>query len=157
MVDKTMTLSIRPMSVEDTERVLEIWLDASILAHDFIAATYWRSNLSAMRDIYLPHAQTSVLYKKSLDHSSESIKGFISMVEERIAALFVDPHCWGSGYGSQLLAQAKELHPKLTLSVYKNNKRAVTFYRKHGFVVENEINDESTGQPEFSMRWKPLM
>lgn len=147
--------TVRPIFPEDIARILEIWLKASILAHDFIPAAYWQSNLAAMRDVYLPQSQTWVLCETTSDDPQpESIKGFLSLVDNRLAALFIDPHHWSNGDGSRLMAKAKQLHSELTLSVYKDNKRAVAFYKSHGFIVENEATDENTGRQEFSMRWE---
>jgi len=37
----------------DINHVLDLWLDASIKAHDFIPEAFWREQLGAMRD-HLP-------------------------------------------------------------------------------------------------------
>ena len=52
---------IRPYHANDANAVLDIWLTASLQAHAFIAESFWRDQLAAMRDIYLPQAETLVL------------------------------------------------------------------------------------------------
>jgi len=36
---------IRKLESRDIERVLEIWLEASVKAHDFIDKSYWESQI----------------------------------------------------------------------------------------------------------------
>lgn len=36
----------------ETDRIIQIWLNASRLAHDFIPFEYWISHVSDMRNIY---------------------------------------------------------------------------------------------------------
>ena len=45
---------IRSYNSQDTDRVIRIWLEASILAHHFIPAMYWIEKQEDMRNIYLP-------------------------------------------------------------------------------------------------------
>ncbi|WP_254203296.1 hypothetical protein [Aeromonas sp. FDAARGOS 1411] len=48
---------IRPLSATDLDAAVELWYQASVQAHDFIPATFWREQQAAMRDIYLPASQ----------------------------------------------------------------------------------------------------
>ncbi len=43
-------MQIRPFTPADTEAVLAIWLEASLLAHHFIEHAYWHANLAPMRE-----------------------------------------------------------------------------------------------------------
>ncbi|NMV23502.1 GNAT family N-acetyltransferase, partial [Vibrio parahaemolyticus] len=45
---------IRKYNENDMDSVLEIWLNASVKAHDFISAEFWESQLENMRNIYIP-------------------------------------------------------------------------------------------------------
>ena len=51
---------IREYQEADLERVLEIWLSASIKAHSFIEAEFWESKVSDMREMYIPASETFV-------------------------------------------------------------------------------------------------
>ena len=42
---------IRPMTPDDIETVGEIWLAASIIAHHFVDADFWRSDLKAISKV----------------------------------------------------------------------------------------------------------
>ncbi len=62
---------IRKATPHETERIIQIWLDASRLAHDFIPFQHWVNHAQDMRNIYLPQATTFVY---ALDNE---ITGFI--------------------------------------------------------------------------------
>ena len=57
------------------------------------------------------------------------------------------------GIGKQLLDQAKAVRPSLTLSVYRKNSRAVSFYQREGFSVLSQETDSGTGEMELVMAW----
>mgnify|MGYP000891905129 CR=1 FL=1 len=80
---------IRRFEISDTEAIIKIWLDASIIAHNFMDANYWRGKADDMRNIYLPSATTYVY------EDSRKILGFIAMVDNYIAAVFVLPNYKG--------------------------------------------------------------
>jgi len=39
---------IRKFEPRDMDRLLDIWLSASIKAHDFIDASFWQANIEAI-------------------------------------------------------------------------------------------------------------
>ncbi len=136
---------IRGFEQADMGQVLKIWLEASIKAHDFISREFWESNVGAMRDVYLPAAETYVYEDEG------AVRGFLSLCGDTIAALFVAPAYQGMGIGRQLMAQAKQTPQRLNLTVYKENQKSVAFYTTCGFRVEREQIDEHTGHPELVM------
>ena len=138
---------VRTFEQQDMERVLDIWLRASIKAHDFIGASYWQSNIAAMREIYIPASETFVIEKES------TVQGFCCLLDSQLAALFVDPDNQGHGLGKQLLEHVKSLRDELTLSVYKENSRSIVFYQSQGFVVIKEQIDAHTGHAEYLMTY----
>lgn len=164
---------IRPARPDETESLIKIWLDASLIAHSFISPAFWREQTDAMRHHYLPSARNWVYVA---DDTGELL-GFISLLnrtgrmgrpaclagpggglssffrgkENYIAALFVSPRRQREGIGSRLLAAAMAARPSLELSVYVENAGAVAFYRRHGFRVMQTGRDEATGQPEYRM------
>lgn len=137
---------IRIFQQNDIESILEVWLAASIEAHDFMAPDYWESKLDDMRNIYLPASETYVY------DSDGNLEGFISMYENNIAALFVRPAVQKQGIGSELIQFVKTRYKELSLCVYKSNERSISFYRKHGFQVVCEQIDEHTNHPEIKMK-----
>ncbi len=137
---------IRKLKPTDIESILTIWLNASTKAHDFVSAEFWKSQVSNMRDIYIPVSDT---YEKNGD-----ILGFYSLYEDMLAAIFVAPEHQDKGIGTELIAHVKSHRSVLTLSVYKANQASYEFYLKQGFLVISEQVDEHTGYPEYTMKWE---
>lgn len=140
---------IRDLLPSDMEAVLDIWLHASIKAHAFISPLFWESKVADMREIYLPASITYVYEEEGL------VKGFVSLYEDTVAALFVAPAYQGNGIGKNLLNKAKSLRQRLTLTVYRDNKKSVAFYEGCGFVATAEKVDEHTDQREIVMQFNP--
>nr|WP_297306664.1 N-acetyltransferase [uncultured Flavobacterium sp.] len=139
---------IRPFEKKDTDSVLEIWLNASVISHDFIPQSYWLEKINDMRDIYLPQSNSYVIEENNF------VVGFISLVENYIAAIFVHPISQGKGFGKKLLQHAKELYPELILNVYSKNKKSIAFYISQDFLIKNEQIEENTGELETVMEYK---
>ncbi|WP_044497815.1 N-acetyltransferase [Pseudomonas saudimassiliensis] len=138
---------IRDSQADDIDAILDIWLSASIQAHDFIDSSFWISKVGDMREIYLPASQTRVY------EAAGKVLGFYSLYEDTLAAIFVAPGSQGQGIGSVLLADAKTQRPRLQLMVYKENAPSIQFYEKHGFTVAGEQTDEHTGHAELLMEF----
>ncbi|MFU0790621.1 N-acetyltransferase [Virgibacillus proomii] len=141
-------MKIRTYKADELDRLVNIWYEGSLLAHDFIEQNYWKSQQKAMRETYLPMAETYVITEEN------KVVGFISMVDNYLAALFVDYQYQGKGYGKRLLHFIKEKREQIDLKVYQKNKRAVSFYLKNGFELCEELFDELTVEKEFLMKWK---
>ena len=137
---------IRKFEHKDLEEIMKIWLDTNIQAHDFIPSDYWKNNFNSVKRM-LPDAEIYVYEEKG------NVKAFIGIDSGYIAGLFVSYDMQSNGIGKQLLDQAKQLYPNLSLSVYKKNQKAVHFYRREQFVVKQEQMDENTGEAEYLMTW----
>ncbi|MEZ8821928.1 MULTISPECIES: N-acetyltransferase [Vibrio] len=136
---------IREYNPADIEVVLDIWLTASIKAHDFVAPEFWESQVGNMRDIYIP---ASITYVYQVDGE---VCGFYSLYEGILAAIFVSPQHQGCGVGKQLIQHAKLECPNLSLNVYKENQATIEFYLSQGFSIVSEQTDEHTGHQEYTM------
>ena len=51
---------IRDLKQKDIDKVMKIWLESTIKAHDFIPKKYWQDNFNAVKDIYIPQSKTYV-------------------------------------------------------------------------------------------------
>jgi putative acetyltransferase len=100
-----------------------------------------------MRDTYIPASETYVY------EEDEGIKGFFSLCESTLAAMFVAPAHQGKGIGRMLIQKAKELRSDLTLRVYTDNEKAVQFYEMCGFKPVSQEVDEHTGHAELLMKF----
>ncbi len=133
----------------DIETVGEIWLTASIQAHDFVPEEFWRSELIAKTTEILPHPDTEGF----VFEQSGTIDGFITLCGTHVGCLFVRPGKQGNGIGASLLRHAKHDHAELDLTVYKQNRRATSFYKREGFLFAGESLCQFTGCEEYAMRW----
>lgn len=139
---------IRTYRETDLEEMIRIWYDASIIAHPFMPSSFWASHKSVMKEKYLPLAENYVFEQEG------KVMGFISLVGEKVCALFIAPEAQGKGTGKALLEHAKVLKGRLSLKVYRDNKRAIIFYEKIGFKATDEEVDEYTGCVQVLMEWE---
>ena len=113
---------IRDLKQKDIDKVMEIWLESTIKAHDFMPEKYRQDNYNAVKDIYIPQSKTYVY------EEGEEIKGFISILnDDFIGALFVSPNEQGKGIGSKLIECANGKFDNLKLAVYKQKSKIGAF------------------------------
>lgn len=136
---------IRVFKETDLNSIMKLWLETNISAHDFIHEKYWRSNYEQVRQM-MPEA-TIFVYEEN------SIKGFTGLSGNYIAGIFVETNNQSKGIGKALLDHIKGINKELFLHVYKKNKRAVKFYLREGFTIENEQIDINTNETELAMKW----
>ncbi|RVU54523.1 GNAT family N-acetyltransferase [Anaerosphaera multitolerans] len=136
---------IRNFENMDIERVMEIWLQTNIKAHNFIEENYWVGNYDLVR--YL------MLQAEIMVYDDGEIKGFIGLKDSYIEGIFVDFNYQNNGIGKKLLNEVKDKNNILNLSVYAKNKRVVNFYMGEGFKIVGENIDKSTGELEYLMRY----
>lgn len=139
---------IRAFRESDLTAVMQIWLDTNIKAHNFIPEKYWTDNYAMVKDM-LPQAEIYV-YE---DDDSNYIDGFIGLMDNYIAGIFVKEAVQSKGIGKHLLDYVKEIKLNLSLNVYQKNTRAVFFYQREQFMIQAESIDDSTNEKEFLMSW----
>lgn len=140
-------MNIRKNQEKEIDKLVNIWYEGSIIAHHFIGQDYWKLQQKEMKEKYLPMAENYVIC------NDKEVVGFLSMVDNYLAALFIAAQQQGEGYGKNLLKFIKERRENIHLKVYKKNNKAVQFYLKNGFVVKEELVDEQTAEEEFLMEW----
>ncbi len=134
----------------DREAITDLWLQASILAHSFLPRDFWVSRAEDMRSVYLPNSETWVKIQDN------TVKGFASLVDDHLAALFVHPSAQDRGLGRELVDFVQGKRQSLFLSVYSENHRAVCFYRRSGFHLVEERQDAHSGHLELVMAWSSV-
>ncbi len=140
-------MNIRKLETKDIDTVVELWYEVSVVAHDFISSDYWKENKEVIAKIYLPASETY------LSVEGEKIVGFVAMVENYLAAIFVDNKMQGNGVGKKLMSFIKENRANIQLKVYKKNSKSVEFYKKQDFSIVSENKEEETGEYELLMEW----
>ena len=98
-----------------------------------------------------------ILPKKEIyvyeDDNTNQINGFIGLMDNYIAGIFVRAAEQSKGVGTGLLHTVMKSRDNLRLNVYKKNMRAVSFYQHYGFKIINQGIDESTSEEEYTMEW----
>lgn len=138
---------IRKFQKADTGQVMQIWQNGNEEAHFFIPKEYWQSNFSMVQE-QLVQADVFVYV------TDEKIQGFIGIMDDYVAGVFVDGKYRSQGVGKQLLDYVKRRYCSLSLGVYQKNKRAVNFYLREGFSIVSKELDEATEEMEYTMVWK---
>ena len=139
---------IRKFEARDLDAVMQIWLHGNLDAHAFIAASFWTEHFEMVHDL-LPQAE---LYVHENENTGQ-IDGFIGLTENHIEGIFVAKSARSKGIGRALLEYAKSRRPRLDLSVYQKNERALAFYRREQFIVQSEGIDEDTNEADIQMLW----
>lgn len=138
---------IRNFKNSDIERIMELWLKTNVGAHSFVKEEYWKDNFDTVREM-MPNATIYIWEEEG------TIQGFIGLINNYIAGIFISDLKQSKGIGLYLLNYVKKNNDSLSLKVYKKNSRAVKFYLREGFNIVNEGVDENTGEEEFSMYWE---
>lgn len=148
-IDKGEHFMIRKLRKTDINRIAEIWLDTNIKAHHFISAQYWKDNFETVKEM-LVQAEVYVY------EDTQKIQGFIGLMDDYIAGIFVCSEAQSCGIGRQLLDFVKKHKQQLRLSVYQKNIRAIKFYQRENFIIQSEHTDKHTGEKEYIMLFHTL-
>lgn len=70
------------------------------------------------------------------------IKGFVQVDKTEIIKLYVDTFFQKEGIGSKLIQYVIDKHHVDNLWVLEKNRKAITFYNRHGFFFEGEMKFE---------------
>lgn len=138
---------IRKSRTDDINSIMAIWLESNIEAHDFIPEKYWQSNYKDVKEA-INEAEVTIY-----EENGEVI-GFIGIVNDYIAGLFVRADRRSRGIGEKLINEVKKNHITLSLDVFLENMSAVKFYMKEGFKVIDKKKNRDTGFDEYYMEWK---
>ena len=137
---------IRKFEKKDLDEVMSLWLHVNIEAHSFIEEDYWKKNYEMVRKL-IPNAEVFVA------EENHQIHGFIGLIDDYIAGIFVKAEEQSKGIGSELLHTAMEVKNHLHLNVYRKNTGAVKFYQRCGFIIVSQEIDKDTSEEEYSMEW----
>lgn len=138
---------IRKFKKDEIDQIANLWLETNISAHNFINENYWKAQFDNVKEM-LPQAELFIY------EEDEELQGFVGVIDNYIAGIFVSKNIQSKGIGKSLLDHVKTLRNELSLSVYKKNERAVKFYIREGFVIKEQKVDENTSEIEYLMLWK---
>lgn len=138
---------IRKFNEFDLKRVMRIWYDGNLEAHDFIEKEYWDRNFGYVKRA-LSEAEVYVY------EINGYVAGFVGIDDGYLEGLFVDKEYRGLGIGTKLVNYIKEKYDFFTLHVFENNYGAVTFYENRGLIKKEESVHEDLGEVEYLMYYR---
>ena len=103
---------IRKHEEADLDILLNIWEDASTLAHPLLDSIFTEKVKVDMRKLYLPNSNTWIF------EENKTAIGFISMLGNEIGGLFVNPKNQSKGIGTSLVNYVAQMHPVLEVEVF---------------------------------------
>ena len=116
---------IRRFEEKDISSVMQIWLDSNLEAHSFIAESYWKNKYEAVEKMILK----AEIY---VSEDSNGINGFIGLIDNYIAGVFVKKGKRSKGIGKQLIDFVKCQYNNLTLDVFVKKYQSSRFLYKRG-------------------------
>jgi putative acetyltransferase len=137
---------IRTFADADLEQVLDVWYEASIVAHSFLPAEFFVAERRALADRWLPAADTFVY------EVDGRVGGFASLVDDELGGLFVHPDHQRRGIGRALVDHARSLRTTLEVDVFAENEDGVRFYLAYGFEPVGTDLDPLTGHQRRRLR-----
>lgn len=138
---------IRKYRDTDLSAVLSSWENAQCIAHPFLSEDFQTQEKKNVRDLYLPNVETWVIEVDGV------VVGFISLIENEIGGLFLQPTHIGKSFGKMLVDKALELHNELIVEVFEKNMVGRNFYAKYGFKFVAKKTHEQTGERVLRLRF----
>lgn len=138
---------IRNHKEQDLEQIINVWYKSSTLAHPFLKSSFVEKVKLDMTNIYIPNSETWVY---EIDNS---IVGFISMLDNEIAGLFVLPNNHSNGIGTKLVGFIKKKHSNLEVEVFEKNYIGRAFYYKYGFERIKKYKHEESGNEVLRLKF----
>lgn len=135
---------IRPSRASEIDDIMTLWLEANLQAHDFVPKEYWLSHYDEVK--------TEIAKGVFVYEQDGRIFGFIGLIGNYVAGLFVRTDKHRVGIGTALIEFCKEQNPILELHVFEKNTGAVSFYEKNGFKKIHICPAEEIPENEIFMR-----
>ena len=137
---------IRPYADDDRDELLEVWYEASVVAHSFLTDGFFATERQQIAELWLSIAETLVY------ETDGRVLGFLALVGNEVGAIFVLPEHQGRGIGRALMDHARSSRPFLELDVFEANTVGRRFYDAYGFEFVDRHVHEATGQPQLRLR-----
>lgn len=145
-------MNIRKAKIEDLSRIAEIYIFNNRVNYFPIFKdeefSFGELQVVSLIDHYFKKDE---VIKNIYVFDNGLIKGFIQLDGTEICKLYVDTFFQSQGIGNELIEYAiKELHANYLWALEKN-KRAISFYQKHGFQLTGERKFEE-GTTEYLVK-----
>ena len=136
---------IRPITEADIPALKALYVRSNNSVRLPLPKGYFENDSRLFVSKTIREAQTLVSIEEN------RIIGVVCFTEDFLEALFVEPAFFGRGIGTALLERALENKKSLRLNVYRDNQRAISFYRRHAFRITSEGIDTGNRLPYLEM------
>jgi putative acetyltransferase len=137
---------IRPYRESDLDDVLDVWHEASLIAHSFLDEEFLATEREEIAEHWLPIAETIVCENEGC------VVGFLALIGNEVGAVFVRPAHQRNGIGRALMDRAQMSRSFLELDVFEANANGRRFYEAYGFEQVGRHLHLPTGHTELRLR-----
>jgi putative acetyltransferase len=139
---------IRLYQESDMKEIIDIWYQASLLAHSFLTEIFLEEEKNNLHNIFIPNSQTWVY------EEGDMVIGFIALQGNEVGGIFIHPSKQRLGVGRALMDKANCLHDVLELEVFEKNHQGRSFYAKYGFLPIRKYKDKTTSEVMIRLRYE---
>ena len=142
-----MTNCIRAAALRDACRVAEI----EVFNYRLSFYPVFKKDAFYFGELRVDALMRSFQPERTFVYDDGAVKGFLRVRGSEIEKLFVEPVLQGRGIGGVLLEYAAGSLGASSLWALEKNSRALSFYRRHGFLPTGERRREE-GTAEYLIR-----
>ena len=138
---------IRKITNDDLTSVMAIWVKGNFKGNSFIEKDYWLEIYNETKEKFMDVYDTYVFVEENV------IKGFVSIKDKKIKAIYVNPSFIRNGIGKKLINFCKDKYDTLILEVYEKNINAILFFSNLGFKNKKIDIEKVHNEKIFIMEW----
>ena len=138
---------IRKITNDDLTSVMAIWVKGNFKGNSFIEKDYWLEIYNETKEKFMDVYDTYVFVEENV------IKGFVSIKDKKIKAIYVNPSFIRNGIGKKLINFCKDKYDTLILEVYEKNINAILFFSNLGFKNKKIDIEKIHNEKIFIMEW----
>lgn len=138
---------IRKITNDDLTSVMAIWVKGNFKGNSFIEKDYWLEIYNETKEKFMNVYDTYVFVEENV------IKGFVSIKDKEIKAIYVSPSFIRNGIGKKLINFCKNKYETLILEVYEKNINAILFFSNLGFKNKKIDIEKAHNEKIFIMEW----
>ena len=138
---------IRKITNDDLTSVMAIWVKGNFKGNSFIEKDYWLEIYNETKEKFMNVYDTYVFVEENV------IKGFVSIKDKEIKAIYVSPSFIRNGIGKKLINFCKNKYETLILEVYEKNINAILFFSNLGFKNKKIDIEKVHNEKIFIMEW----
>lgn len=135
-------MKIRHYCESDLNALSDVWLRSIRATHRFLSEEDITFFLPFVRTTHWSEMETWIV-----ESDNGGMAGFMSLIGNKMEALFIAPEYLRLGLGTRLVNHAKRKRKELYVDVNEQNQSACAFYNALGFMICGRSETDSQGKP----------